>query len=229
MNFWKATMKKNLFAILALAGVLSGATASAATIKFTLTLNVPTNTYTLHATDISSPQDAFGIASYGVVLANVTSVDHKSPRDGFGSGPGGVGPAGFTTLRSADGVLAILASQDTTTPTPNLIYGFGQQASSFAAKGIADFTGGTQLEQPVWGNPLLIADGTFVGNGLGPNAPRIDAAAVDTFSNVFVAPQGGGTKSAGIIAETIVIPEPVSIALGGFALLGLVGYRRRLA
>jgi hypothetical protein len=78
--------------------------------------------------------DNGGIASYGVVLTGpITSLDHKSPKSLAVQGPAGFGPAGFTVLRTPDDVTTLRASQDTITPTPHLIYGFGQEASSFAA------------------------------------------------------------------------------------------------
>jgi hypothetical protein len=223
-------MKQKLSAILALIGLLCGGSASASTILFTLTVTPGPNTWTLAATDVDPPADNGGIASYGVVLSNVDllSIDHKSPRDGFAQGPGGVGSAGFTTLRSADALPVILASQDTTTPTPNLIYGFGQAASSFALKGMVDFTAGTQLEAPTWGVPLLIASGTYTGSGA-QSIPKIDSSSADTFSNVFIQPSGSATRAATITSQTVIIPEPASAIIGGLAMLGVLGYRRRRA
>lgn len=217
------TMKRRLFAIAAVLSLVTAASATAATVKFTLTVTPGPNTWVLDAEELDGPADNGGMASYGVVLAGVSpDLDHKSPRDGFGQGPGGVGPAGFTTLRSLDGIPVILASQDTTTPTPNLIYGFGQSGSSFAAKGIVDFTAGTQLESPIWGKPLVLASGTYQGA-----TPSINATSADTFSNVFIGQSGGATRAAQIQAVTVIVPEPATAAMGGAGLLSLLAVVRR--
>lgn len=219
--------KRIAFSLFALAVVALASTASAATVKFTLEYDSLANTFNLFAQELDGSGDNGGIASYGAVLTGVANVDHNSPRDGFAQGPGGVGAAGFTSLRSADNVPVLLASQDTITPTPNLIYGFGQAGNSFAALSINDFTGGTQLEQASWDAKLRIATGTIAPGVV----PGINASSVDTFSNVFVQGNGTATRAAGIQTEVIdvAIPEPASIALAGLGLIGVVALRRRRA
>jgi hypothetical protein len=214
-------MRKSIVIAIALFGLVSARQALATTIVANLAIT-GANTWSLTLDNTTDPvADNGGIASYGIVLKNVLTVDHNSPRDGFGQGPGGSGAAGFTTLRSADDVTTLLASQDTTTPTPNLIYNFGREASSFAAKGIADFTGGSQLESPTWAAKLQVATGTFTPG----TTPSVDLAAADTFSNVFTGATGATTKAATVVG----VPEPAALAMAGMSLIGLLSYRRRNA
>ena len=171
---------------------------STATVKFTLTVTPGPKTWTLTATELAGAADNGGIASYGVALSNVdgASVDHNAPRDGSAQGPGGAGAAGFTLLRSLDGEAVILGSQDTPLPTPNLVYGMGQSASSFAANGIVDLSGGSQLESPTWGSSLLLSSGTYSGSGP-QGLPQFDLSSPDLFANVFVQASGNATRSGG--------------------------------
>ncbi|MEX2172342.1 MAG: choice-of-anchor D domain-containing protein [Pirellulales bacterium] len=137
-----------------------------ATRTFSATVNVdlrvdPGGTYELYLD--SSLGDNFGIASYGVELANIATLTHTSPRLGFATNAAlKEGPAGFTQIRSADNVSFVHAAQlNIPTPTPHIIRGFGQEASSFAAQGLSNF--GNPQTQSSWGYPLQIATGTWSG------------------------------------------------------------------
>jgi hypothetical protein len=209
-------MRRSIVIAVALLGLVSARQALATTIIANLQIT-GANTWSLTLDNTSDPvADNGGIAAYSVALMRALTVDHNSPRDGFGQGPGGSGAAGFTVQRSADNTVPIRASQDITTPTPNLIYNFGREASSFAAKGIADFTGGSQLASPTWAAKLVIATGTFTPGF----PPYIDYLSADNYACVFVTSSGAAVKGCPI-------PEPGPAIPGVMGLIGMATYRRR--
>ena len=170
--------------------------------------------------------DNTGIASYQFTLGNVTSLSHVAPQsDDASNAESESGPAGFTLFRSPTTVdnapgnpITVTASQDTFTPTPHLIQGFGSENSSFGEEGI--IAGGATTQED-WGSPLLVATGTWsdVENAL----PTLSAASVVVFDSQ------GGTSAA--IAQsnlvTFFVPEPSSFAFIGLALMCLAGYACR--
>src|SRR5262249_11530013 len=82
-----------------------------------------------------SQGDNYGISAFSIPVLGVSSILNRAPRaiiaddDGF--------PAGFTLARSANNQVVIPGgfllggAQDSATPTPWLIRGFGQTAGSF--------------------------------------------------------------------------------------------------
>src|SRR4051812_42851304 len=109
----------------------------AATITYTLDLSSP-GTFTLSAT--ASADDNSGIFFYGIpLLGDVLTLDHRSP---ITINSANFSPAGFSDLRTPNSSAPLLnpiitASQSLFATPDNLIHGIGQEASSFAARGIA--------------------------------------------------------------------------------------------
>jgi hypothetical protein len=190
-------MKKSMFFVAVAVTAMAVSAASAATVNVTIELNPAApgctgctlsgpGSYNIFAT--SSADDNQGIASYGISVQNVTTLLHRAPRvTSSTNDEGDGGPAGFSLFRSANNAVAtgtgfmMGASQDTVAPTPYIINGFGQTASSFAAELPAGNTN-VGIIQPSWSGKLLLAEGLYNVNG---TAPAIDFSNVDVFANVF--------------------------------------------
>jgi hypothetical protein len=228
-------MKSSLFTALAVTlfatAMLPATSACAASAIFELKLNpaVPgcsvctlsgPNTWNLFAS--VSHGDNFGLAAYGISVQNVTSTFHRAPRVVHSEDLNfDIYSAGFSILRSANnGIISgtgfyITASQDTVAPTPYLIRGFGQSASSFAAHLPPENTN-IGVTQPTWDSKLLLAEGSYAAGA----APYIDLSNIDSLVNVFNSAQGTETSRASWTA--VVTPEPSSailLMLGGTYLL----------
>jgi hypothetical protein len=222
--------------------VICGKNVDGATVALNLEVNLPApgcasctlsgpGTWNLVIRDISFG-DSFGIAGYGIPVRNVTSALHRSPRTNVDVNDD-INPAGFTLFRSVNNATAIPngfligAAQDTVTPTPHLIRGFGQEASSFAA----EFPG-LNLETPQvqtsWAHSLVLAEGRFNGPTVGNKTveyfsaspptliqeklpftggvmPYIDFSHIDTFVNVLASATDSTVKVANQLA---IIPAP---------------------
>jgi hypothetical protein len=199
-------------------------------------------TYDVYAQDVSSSPTSpdhtpmFGIASYGVPILNVNDFLHRSPRAQLvddSADSGNSGPAGFSALRSNNNATAlggtcpgatcggffIGATEDTTTPTPFLIGGYGQTASSFAANVPATASIAGTI-QPSWGAKLLLGEGHWTPNSAN-RVPALGLASVDSFVNGF---SDGALDT---VKKQAVVPEPATIVLAGLAVVGLLGLRRR--
>jgi hypothetical protein len=186
--------------------LVTGATAATVTLKLTTnpsspgcvgcTLSGP-GTYNVYAE--ANTDDNYGIASYQISIRNVTSAIHRAPRT-IVDPEDTADVAGFTLLRSlnngdvAAGGFDVHASQDNITPTPHLITGFGQQASSFAAK-LPGHAFGPPQTQTTWGTPLLLFEGTYQPG----QTPQFDLGT--TVSNIFLQPGGVATGPALILTE----------------------------
>jgi hypothetical protein len=147
----------------------------------------------------ASDGDNFGIASYQVAIRNVTSAIHRAPRT-IVDPEDTADPAGFTLLRSnnnldvAVGGFDVHASQDNVNPTPYLITGYGQEASSFAAK-LPGHVFGAPTTQSTWGKPLLLFEGQYQ-----PGADPTFGLGT-TVSNIFLGPSGVATGPALIMPQ----------------------------
>ena len=179
-----------LAAWLALAAV-APATAQQPVVTFHMDLSVP-GEFSLFAS--SSLDDNFGISCYGLpfdeaTAARITSLDHLSPVSNHAENAAGLaGTAGFSTLRSdlnLPGIgLTIFAGQNTISPTPHLIRGFGQSAGSLSDLGLAVLG---QPVQPQWDSSLLLARGTYTGDA---NDFRLNTNSSDLVANVFASTTG---------------------------------------
>lgn len=146
-----------------------------------------------------------GIASFSIPLLNVTSVQNVTPW--IFADESNFQPAGFSEVRSGPNNSVVTGSQKLVpTPTPNIIYGFGQVDSSFAEEGysVLPTLGPDEYAQLDWGVPLLLATGTY-----GSVAPEVDYSSVELYVVVFD------------------IPEPASIVMAALGALGLMGFTRR--
>jgi hypothetical protein len=157
---------------------IRSSTAAAATATFTLETSVP-GEFKVFAQ--VSQGDNGGLVTYGIpLLGNITSIDHVSPNIALAENTAQeIGPAAFTYLRSPDGDPEITGAQVIVPEaSPNVVYGFGQTAGSFAALGITSL--GPPPEQPAWDAKLLIAEGTYTGR------IDFDRANVNLLADVFV-------------------------------------------
>jgi hypothetical protein len=172
----------------------------------------PAGFYNLRSSDSGAPGDYNGdstsdAADYLVWRKGLATGDYATWRTNFG--------------RSSSGVSnpAITGGQSLT--TPNLIYGFGQEASSFVAKGYPVVGLPDPTSDLAWLNPLLIAQGTY-----DQSAGTISfGTGVTMLANVFDNGSGNERIPATVYTQVVpfhalgwgapgsVIPEPTSLAL----------------
>ena len=214
-------MKK--FAVTMLVIALLAGTSSAAIVTYTLDVGDPNgpNTWEVRA---AVPDGRFGIASFGIDLANTTTIENMSPKSMYYDFAASFFDVGFVALRSAANFTPIAGSQDTVSATPNpdiLIYGFGQSGGDLdlqPPRPAGHSTVGLPV-QPIYDAHLLLAQGTYTGV-----KPSFVAASANTLANVWNTDDGATTEAAQI--ELVVIPEPVTmLALLGGALVAVI--RRR--
>ncbi|MGD9645601.1 MAG: PEP-CTERM sorting domain-containing protein [Pirellulales bacterium] len=215
-------MSRKFFAGL-IVTLLAGSSAQAATVTYQLVLQAG-NTFSLFA-DVSTGDNG-GLVSFGVPLTgNITAIDNKAPFGQFGNGPAGSGAIGFADFRSADGTpggpTTLAGSQVTVpTPTPLIVYGFGQTAGNLSS--IASFGIFGNQEQLVYGAPLLLATGSYTGA-----APGFNTSSLDLYANVFTNTQATSAFGAQVLTEVVPIPEPSTFVLAAIGLAGLLVVRRR--
>jgi len=140
----------------------------------------------------SSLGDNDGIVSYAVTLTgDVTGYDHNAAVAQFASAPD-AGGVGFGFVRTPDGSgPEIFSASQFAGPggNLNLIGGFGQTASDFAASGITVVSAGG--EPQAWDAELLVASGTYDVNGALPG--------VDLGATSFTVWSPFGTNGSGTI------------------------------
>jgi hypothetical protein len=184
----------------------------------TYSISYPTPT-TWQVTAKASLGDNGGIASYGFVLTEskpggITGLTHSSIRVAEIQVGSEFGPLGFTLLRSANGVANknVGGSQDTATPTPFLIYGYGQTAGHFGDIIIPE-------DPKSWPAEPILANGTKTAD----TQIGIDVGNVLTLANVFTTAGSPATQAATV---NLLIPEPSTCMLGSLAMIGLAVRRR---
>jgi hypothetical protein len=193
-----------------LSSALLAPSATAATVTYILDLRVH-NEWRLLAD--ASDDDNGGITTYGVpLIGNLLSVDHRSPAGVYFAN---FSPMGFSTLRNPappDGGPAVnpTITGSQALATPNLIYGFGQEASSFVAEGFSPFAIPDATSDVVWVEPLLIAQGTYdrlagtITFGSGP------ALLANVFDN------GSGNERIAAEVQTRALPFGAPVPLGDY-------------
>ena len=194
--------------------------AQAFTITYTLFIDEDgPNTFNLYA----STDAPGGISGYGIDIIDATSIDHNSPTAQVSFTT--FDPIGFSFQRSADDSLNtqndyfILASQDLAKLPASGIYGLGVTASDFLSEG---HTPGGTVEGDFWGAPVLLASGTH------NPPPSFDTGGENVGGNVFAEVGDSDVESASLAFVTMVIPEPSTLILGGFSLIGIFASRRRV-
>jgi hypothetical protein len=195
-------LRSKLFVVALIA--LTASSASAATVTYTLDLSVD-NVWKLSAH--ASAGDNFGIVFYDVPLTgSALTVDNRSPVTTNGNN---FAPAGFNLLRAPappDGNAGvnpeIRGSQDAVSgPLANLIRGFGQENSNWAAEGIAPLGASDTTHDDVWLTELVLATGTY-----NRSAGTLDfnTASPNLVANVWAAADGRSAPAATI--ATVKIP-----------------------
>jgi hypothetical protein len=222
-------MRKSCLLVSLVAAIELCSAASAATVFYSIEYPAPGQ---FNVRVRASAGDNFGIAAYGVVLQPkpsvvITALDHNSPR-ALVENPGLnlTGPLGFTVFRSPDNSANLKAhgSQDTISPTPFIIRGYGQQAGNLGTVENAPITVLGGVEGPSWAATPIVATGTYTAPS-GTSAPiGFDVSDVESVASVFLTSSGLTTISASIIIE---VPEPSAFALGTIALVGGAATRRR--
>jgi hypothetical protein len=191
---------RNLFAATLIAVGLAASSATAATVTYILDLSVD-DVFTVRAQ--ASAGDNGGITTYGIPLVgNLLTLDHRAPNIVSSAN---FQPAGFSNLRNPappDGAAAVnpTITGGQALATPNLIYGFGQEASSFAAKGIPSAGQPDASSDLAWLAPMVIATGTYERS-----AGTIEfGSGVTLLANVF--DNGTGNERIAATIATQIIP-----------------------
>jgi len=208
-----------------IAMVLATAT-HAATVTYTLAIDPSgANTWQLFAQ--VNTGDNWGIASVAVSLDNIdAAVTNLLLPKGvfFNTAMTNVKSLGFTVNRVSN-TNPIGGSQDTFSPTTtgsDMVFGMGQVGGDWLASppdpSFPILVAGTEV-QPVYGAPLLVAEGTYSG----PNVPAFSVPALSA-ANVFMTENTKATTAATLNFATIPEPATSLLLLAG---VGLMSIQRR--
>ena len=177
-----------------------GADSRAATVTYSLYLGGFSGRFALLAS--ASLGDNGGIASYGIPLQGVLTLNHRSP---YGVSSTNFSPSGFSNLRSADGVGNVFAGQPLAGPAENYLFGIGQTSGSFASLGIPIAGYPDPSSDNTWGVPLVIATGTFTHQVV--NYPA-SCRPTPTCSRISSRRPGNSANKIGAQINTQIIPGP---------------------
>lgn len=207
---------------IALAAISMAKPATAAWYIYHLNQNPAAGTWQL---SLGVSFDNGGIASYRIPIeGEITSLNHQSARAGAAENADGSlsGSVGFTQLRSADGIAEVsktlTGGQDVVTPTPFIIYGYGQSAGNWNTVAGGPITPLGSNEGNNWLSRPIIASGTMT-----PGTWVKVAFPADIDVNVFAAV---GNLN---VVRAVPYPEPASGVMAVAALLAVTASRRHLA
>lgn len=196
-------------------GQILSPAATTPTVTYTMSINddgtghFSPGSFAVYAADTS---DNGGLASYSVdVGGGVATITNDSPKGNYddGTGQGTDDEMGFTLVRSANDTTPVTALQDTFGYSNGseviLIYGFGQTAGNLAADAPHGSTGAQgSTTQAVYGAPLELIQGTFVGS-----APTFVNTGADT-GNVFLTHSGYNTEPPTLAFNSVTVPNPAA-------------------
>jgi hypothetical protein len=203
-------MKKLLavLMVLALAGPVS-----AATVSFWIDADSGSFDVYCQITDYDATIE--GLASVYAEVSHVTTCTNLLPKVQVVIPPYVDAPkAGFTLFRSADNDPAFTAGQDTLNSAGHtVIKYFGMQqvdmTASFSGPFVFTPSSGTAA------NPLLVGSGTY--SGAAPTLVLVSATVLDN----------DAPPSYVSDADSVIVPDPITIGLLGFGAMGLLLRRRR--
>jgi hypothetical protein len=211
-------IRKVLFSLLA--GLLLAVNANAGTV--TLTMDAAGGTWSLRGS--SSAGDNAGIASYNIPLLGIATLTNEGPF--YQLNATDFQPAGFSELRvpgtDNDAVAkTVFAGQKTIpSPTSHIVYGFGQTGGSLPGAFVA--AAPSKNASTPYGANLLLASGTYSGA-----APTVDFNSASLSISLFNSNAGTQTSAANVVPGGPIIPEPATLTLLGFAMVGGFGFIRR--
>lgn len=172
-----------------------------------------------------STDDNYGLAAFQIELTEgtYTSITNYSPRVLFFKNGSEYSPsAGFTMLRSPNGVNPVNGAQATLDPVNSImVYGIGQSPGSLSSKNPGGYEELMAVQATYDTNVILVKGTTAPGDpaptlqiGYNPSAPMVvnqvySQLQAGTFANVFTSPSGITTAAADVVLTDQPVPTPV--------------------